>query len=50
MLAAYPRYWGGWSSTRYQDVVVEITPEAIVQQQMLTSNQIDLATSIPART
>jgi peptide/nickel transport system substrate-binding protein len=48
VLAAYPHYWGGWSSTRYQDVVVEITPEAIVQQQMLTSNQVDLATSVPA--
>ena len=48
VLAAYPRYWGGWSASRYQDVVVEITPEAIVQQQMLTSNQVDLATSVPA--
>jgi peptide/nickel transport system substrate-binding protein len=47
VLSAYDKYWGGWSGSRYQNVVVEITPEAIVQQQMLTSGQIDLALSIP---
>jgi peptide/nickel transport system substrate-binding protein len=48
VLAGYSRYWGGWASNRYQNVVVEITPEAIVQQQMLTSGQVDLALSVPA--
>lgn len=48
VLKAYPRYWRGWPANRYQNVVVEITPEAIVQQQMLTSGQVDLALSVPA--
>lgn len=48
VLAGYSKYWGGWSSNRYQNVVVEITPEAIVQQQMLVSGQVDLALSVPA--
>lgn len=48
VLKAYSRYWKGWSATRYQNVVIEITPEAIVEQQMLTSGQVDLALSVPA--
>ncbi len=48
VLKGYTRYWRGWSANRYQNVVVEITPEAIVQQQMLTSGQVDLALSVPA--
>ena len=47
VLSAYDKYWGGWSGNRYQNVVIEITPEAIVQQQMLTSGQVDLALSVP---
>ncbi len=48
VLKAYPRYWRGWTANRYQNVVGEITPEAIVEQQMLTSGQVDLALSVPA--
>ena len=47
VLTAYSHYWGGWSGKRYSNVVVEITPEAIVQQQMLQSGQVDLALSVP---
>ncbi len=47
VLSAYPDYWGGWAGNRYLNVAVEITPEAIVQQQMLTSGQVDLALSVP---
>ncbi|MGH3002915.1 MAG: ABC transporter substrate-binding protein [Gaiellaceae bacterium] len=47
VLSAYDKYWGGWSGNRYQNVAVEITPEAIVEQQMLTSGQVDLALSVP---
>jgi peptide/nickel transport system substrate-binding protein len=47
VLTSYPQYWGGWSGSRYQNVAIEITPEAIVQQQMLTSGQVDLALSVP---
>lgn len=47
VLTAYDKYWGGWSGNRYQNVAIEITPEAIVQQQMLISGQVNLALSVP---
>ena len=47
VLSHYSNYWGGWTGNRFSNVVIEITPEAIVQQQMLTSGQIDLALSVP---
>ncbi len=42
VLAGYQKYWRGLKG-HFQNVVVQITPEAITQQQMLTSGQIDLA-------
>ena len=47
VLTRYDNYWGGWTGNRFSNVVIEITPEAIVQQQMLTSGQVDLALSVP---
>ena len=47
VLTAYDKYWGGWGGSRYQNVAIEITSEAIVQQQMLSSGQVDLALSVP---
>ena len=35
LLAAYDGYWGGWDGAHYDKVLVSITPEAAVQQQML---------------
>ena len=47
VLAQNQDYWGGWKSNQYKNVVFQITPEAITQQQALTSDQVDVATSIP---
>jgi peptide/nickel transport system substrate-binding protein len=47
VLKKFDRYWGGWSGARYTTVVNQITPEAVVQQQMLQGGQVDIATSLP---
>lgn len=48
VLTAYPDYWGGWDDTdHYETVIVTITPEAVVQQEMLEGGDVDLAFSIP---
>ena len=47
VLAQNKDYWGGWKSTQFKNVVFQITPEAITQQQALQSGQVDIATSIP---
>jgi peptide/nickel transport system substrate-binding protein len=40
-------YWGGWSDTQYDKVLVQIVPEATTQQQMLEGGEVDLVTRIP---
>ncbi len=41
-------YWGGWDDlSHYDKVLVSITPESVVQQQMLDGGQVDLAFSLP---
>jgi peptide/nickel transport system substrate-binding protein len=48
LLKKYDGYWGGWSDvTHYDKVLVSITPEAAVQQQMLDGGEVDLALSLP---
>lgn len=48
LLKKYDAYWGGWSdTTHYDKVLVSITPEAAVQQQMLDGGEVDLALSLP---
>jgi peptide/nickel transport system substrate-binding protein len=47
VLKKYDRYWGGWDGAKYTTVVNQITPESVVQQQMLTSGEVDIATSLP---
>ena len=47
MLSRYGDYWGGWKSNQFKNVVFQITPEAIVQQQALQSGQVDIAGSVP---
>jgi peptide/nickel transport system substrate-binding protein len=48
LLKKYDNYWGGWSDTNHYDkVLVSITPEAAVQQQMLDGGEVDLALSLP---
>ncbi len=48
LLAKYDGYWGGWSDTNHYDkVLISITPEPAVEQQMLDGGQVDLALSLP---
>jgi len=48
LLKKYDAYWGGWSDTNHYDkVLISITPESAVQQQMLDGGQVDLALSLP---
>ena len=47
VLSQYADYWGGWTSKQFKNVVFQITPEAIVQQQALQSGQVDIAGSVP---
>jgi len=47
VLAQNTDYWGGWKNSQFKNVVFQITPEAIVQQQALQSGQVDVAGSVP---
>ena len=48
LLTKYDGYWGGWSDTNHYDkVLISITPEPAVEQQMLDGGQVDLALSLP---
>ena len=48
LLTKFDGYWAGWSDTNHYDkVLISITPEAAVQQQMLDGGEVDLALSLP---
>jgi len=47
VLAQNKDYWGGWKSNQFKNVVFQITPEAITQQQAIQSGQVDVALSVP---
>ena len=48
LLTRYDAYWGGWSDVQHYDkILLTITPEAVVQQQMLDGGEADMALSIP---
>ncbi len=47
VLKKYDSYWGGWDGAHVDNVVLEIVPEAVQQQQMLDGGQVDLATRVP---
>ena len=42
----YAKYWGGWNSHQFNNVVVKIVADATTQQQMLTSGAIDYQTVV----
>lgn len=44
----FPEYWGGFSDSNYDTVLVQIVPEALTQQQMLEGGDVDLVTRIPS--
>ena len=47
LLTAFPDYWGGWSEGQFDKVLIQIVPEAVLQQQMLEGGEVDLVTRIP---
>lgn len=48
VLTKFEGYWGGWSDVQHYDkILITITPEAVVQQQMLDGGDVDMALSIP---
>lgn len=48
VLRAFPDYWGGFQDGRqFSTVNVQITADAVAQQQMLQSGQVDVASSLP---
>ena len=40
VLAAFPKYWGGWSATHYKRVVFRVVPQDTTAAQLLTSGQV----------
>lgn len=47
VLKAAEGYWNADNQPYYDTVSVQITPDAVTAQQMLTSNEVDLATNVP---
>lgn len=47
VLEAYDGYWNEEGAPHFTTVDVAITPDAVTAQQMLTSGEIDLATTLP---
>ncbi len=48
LLTKFDAYWGGWTDTNHYDkVLISITPEAAVQQQMLDGGDVDIALALP---
>ncbi|MFF2494887.1 ABC transporter substrate-binding protein [Agromyces sp. NPDC058064] len=47
VLEAYDDYWNDDAAPTYDIVDIEITPDAVTAQQMLTSGEVDLATNLP---
>jgi peptide/nickel transport system substrate-binding protein len=46
VLAAYPKYWGGWSGNHVKQVIFKITPEASTQRLMLEQQDADVLTIV----
>lgn len=47
LLTRFDEYWGGWKDNQFDKVLVQIVPEAVIQQQMLEGGEVDLVTRIP---
>ena len=46
VLAAYPKYWGGWAGKHVKQVIFKITPEASTQRLMLEQQDADVLTIV----
>ncbi|MGH3704309.1 MAG: ABC transporter substrate-binding protein [Agromyces sp.] len=47
VLESYDEYWNADAAPHYDIIDIAITPDAVTAQQMLTSGEVDLATSLP---
>ncbi len=48
VLRAFPDYWGGWDDVEhFENVVIRIVSDAVLQEQMLLAGEVDLALSLP---
>jgi peptide/nickel transport system substrate-binding protein len=47
VLQKYDEYWNDDAAGTYETVDISITPDAVTAQQMLTSGEVDYATSVP---
>lgn len=48
VLSAFSDYWGGWDDVaHFENVVVSIVSDAVVQEQLLTGGEADLALRLP---
>ena len=47
VLEKYDDYWNDEAAGTYETIDVSITPDAVTAQQMLTSGEVDYATSVP---
>jgi peptide/nickel transport system substrate-binding protein len=46
LFTRFDDYWGGWEEGQFDKVLVQIVPEAIIQQQLLEGGEVDLVTRI----
>jgi peptide/nickel transport system substrate-binding protein len=48
VMGAFPEYWGGWDDTsHFENVVVSIVADDVVQEQLLLGGEVDLALRLP---
>lgn len=48
VLSAFPDYWGGWDdAAHFENVVVSIVADDVVQEQLLSGGEVDLALRLP---
>lgn len=47
VLEAYPEYWGGWSESQFDTVILQVVEDPTVRQQMIGSGEADFTYEIP---
>jgi peptide/nickel transport system substrate-binding protein len=47
-LAAFPKYWGGWSGTHYKRAVFRVVPQDTTAAQLLSSGQVSFVEQMSA--
>ncbi len=47
VLGRFENYWGGWQDGQFENVLINIVPDAVTQQQLLEGGEVDLALRLP---